>query len=67
MPFSDDQADLLKTAITALHSWQADAAAVTNGPVVLQQVVMNFPGNGEGKREVRFTWDSQAERFDISS
>ena len=64
MPFSDDQADLLKTAITALHTWQDTAGGVN---VVLQQVTMNFPGNGEGKREVRFTWDDQSERFDISS
>lgn len=64
MAFPDDQADLLKTAITALHSWQATAG---NVDVVLQSVTMNFPAPDGVVHEVRFTWDAQAERFDISS
>ena len=64
MPFSDEQVSLLATAVAALHTWQGTAGQVD---VVLQQVTMNFPGNGDGAHEVRFTWDAQAERFDISS
>lgn len=64
MPFSDEQVSLLATAVSALHTWQDTAAGVD---VVLQQVTMNFPGNGDGNHEVRFTWDDAAERFDISS
>lgn len=64
MPFSDDQTGLLQTAVDALHTWQTTASGVD---VVLQQVTMNFPGNGDGAHEVRFTWDAVAERFDISS
>lgn len=67
MAISDDQLALLLTARDALHDWQATAAGAPNGPVVLQQVVMNFP-SPEGKDyRVTFTWDAGRELFDISS
>jgi len=64
MPFSDEQVSLLATAVSALHSWQDTAASVD---VLIQQVTMHFPAEGPSKREVRFTWNAESERFDISS
>lgn len=64
MSFPDSQADLLQTAIAALHDWQTTASSVD---VVLQSVTMNFPAAEGEKHEVRFTWDVQENRFDISS
>lgn len=63
MSFADDQLALLTTARDALHTWQQTAEGVE---VTLQQVVMLLPTNN-GERRVTFTWDSNSERFDISS
>lgn len=63
MAFADDQLALLTTARDALHGWQATAQGVD---VTLQQVVMLLPTDN-GERRVTFTWNDQAERFDISS
>lgn len=63
MTFADDQLALLTTARDALRGWQDIAQDVG---IVLQQIVMLMPTDGE-ERRVTFTWDSQADRFDISS
>ena len=64
MTFSDEQIALLETVRAALASLQTSAASVY---VIVQQVTMHFPAEGPSKREVRFTWNAEAERFDISS
>lgn len=52
MSLPDSQIGLLQTAASALHDWQD--VAQTAG-IVLNQVVMEFPPNGQAN-SVQFTW-----------